>query len=245
MTRSLSVVVPCLNDAALLGPTLDSLARQGVPADEIIVVDNASTDNSAEVARSRGAYVVDERRRGVTRASATGFDAARGDVIVRLDADVVAPEDFLERVHRVWDAADISPGRRVVAATGSARFSLPGWRGDFLSALYLGAYRASVASTLGHYPVFGTNFSLRRDWWEDVRDHIDLDDSRVHDDMHFSFAVRPNETVWLQRDLVVATDPRALIGIRQLLNRFFRGFYTIFTNWRSSPPHRRLKERGL
>lgn len=50
MDFSISVVIPCLNDADLLRRCLVSLAAQEVPADEIIVVDNGSTDDSIEVA---------------------------------------------------------------------------------------------------------------------------------------------------------------------------------------------------
>ncbi|WJY64115.1 Putative glycosyltransferase EpsH [Corynebacterium atrinae] len=242
---ALSVIIPCLNDARLLDRCLRNLGAQSVAPAEVIVVDNGSTDDSADVARRHGALVVDEPRRGITWATKAGFDAAGGDVLMRIDADVELDPDYLERVRDIWRRAEASPGRRVVGVTGSARFEIPGPAGDIASSLYLGAYFRSVGSTLGHYPLFGTNYSIRADWWAEVRDSVDLSDTYVHEDMQLSFAVRADETVWFQKDLVVSMDDRALHGIRQVAVRFHRGFYTVLRNWRKHPPHRRLAQRGL
>jgi glycosyltransferase involved in cell wall biosynthesis len=66
---SISVVIPCRNDAEMLAACLDALAGQTRAADEIVVVDNASTDDSAAVARAAGARVVPEPRVGIARAT--------------------------------------------------------------------------------------------------------------------------------------------------------------------------------
>ncbi len=239
-----SVVIPCRNDAELLERCLTSFAAQLRPADEVIVVDNASTDHTRQIALRHGARVVDEPRRGITWATKAGFDAADGDILVRVDADVHVAPDYLQKLQEVWHAATTAPGRRVVGVTGSARFDVAGVAGKIASSAYLGAYRASVGSALGHHPLYGTNCSIRADWWARVRDEVDFSDTLVHDDMHLSFAVGEEETVWFQPDLVVGMDDRALRGIRQITVRFYRGFYTMVRNWRDHPPHRRLARRG-
>ncbi|QGU07411.1 Poly-beta-1,6-N-acetyl-D-glucosamine synthase [Corynebacterium occultum] len=243
--RRISVIIPCLNDAELLERCLHSFQTQLLPADEIIVVDNGSTDNSAAIAHQAGARVVTEPRRGITWATQTGFDAATGDILLRVDADTRAEEDFILRLHHAWEAAEKSPGRTVVGVTGSARFEIPGALGTIATSLYLGAYRTSVGSALGHHPFFGTNYSIRAQWWHQIRDAVDFSDTYVHEDMHLSFAVRENETVWYQPDLLLSMDDRALHGFRQVLVRFHRGFYTMLRNWRTHPPHLRLAQRGV
>lgn len=243
--RTISIVIPCLDDAHLLRRCLASLQAQETPADEIIVVDNGSTDDTAAVAAQTGARVITEPRRGITWATHAGFDAAEGDILERVDADVHAPADYLTRLHAAWDAADRSPGRRVVGVTGVARFELPGWRGDLASAIYLSAYRRSVGSALGHHPLFGTNYSVRRDWWEAIRPRLDSADTFSHEDMQMSFEVRPDETVWFQPDLTLDMDARPLHGARQTARRFRRGMHTILRAWRHHPPHRRLAGRGV
>ncbi len=243
----MSVVIPCFNDAVLLRRVLGSLVRQSVPADEIIVVDNNSTDASAAVAREfAGVHVVTEARQGITWAAAAGYDAAQGDLIVRTDADAVVPPDYIAWVHREWEDAQLRPGNQVVGLTGPAEFELPGrpeWFARVVSALYLGAYFLTTGSALGHRPLFGTNCVLSAAWWRSVRGAVSLDDAEVHDDLHLSFAVRPGETVRYAPQLRVRMDGRALRGGRQLVRRFRRGFHTMGLNFKVNPPHRRLLQR--
>jgi glycosyltransferase involved in cell wall biosynthesis len=80
-----SLVIPALNEAECLGPLLAELPAGMVR--ELIVVDNGSTDGTAEVARRSGARVVVEPRRGYGRACAAGVTVAGGDVISFMDGD--------------------------------------------------------------------------------------------------------------------------------------------------------------
>ena len=90
--QKITVVVPCLNEETGIQRVLDAL-----PAfvDEAIVVDNDSTDRTADVARERGAVVIRELNRGYGRAYKKGFARATGDIIVTLDGDHSYPVDAL------------------------------------------------------------------------------------------------------------------------------------------------------
>ncbi|HEY7892707.1 MAG TPA: glycosyltransferase family 2 protein [Solirubrobacteraceae bacterium] len=87
----LSVVIPCLNEQEnieiCVRTALDVMARAEISG-EVIVVDNASEDNSAKLAAQAGARVVQERHRGYGSAYLAGFEAARGTYIVMADADL-------------------------------------------------------------------------------------------------------------------------------------------------------------
>ena len=116
-TLEVSVVIPCLNEAASIEACV--LAAQGVLAEgnydgEVLVVDNDSDDGSGEIAAAAGARVVHEPERGYGRAYLTGLSAARGRFIVMLDADMSYDAGELPRfVGALDEGADMVLGDRM------------------------------------------------------------------------------------------------------------------------------------
>jgi GT2 family glycosyltransferase len=101
----ISVIVPVYNGGASLDRCLTAVAASGRAPEEIIVVDDVSTDDSAEIARRRGAAVLRmPRRSGPGAARNHGALAARGEVLFFVDADVAIRRDALERVARALGA---------------------------------------------------------------------------------------------------------------------------------------------
>jgi glycosyltransferase involved in cell wall biosynthesis len=90
--RRITVVIPCLNEEKGI---VEVLARMPSFVDEVIVVDNNSTDRTAELARRGGARVLREEMIGYGRAYKTGLFQAEGDVIVTLDGDHSYPPDAI------------------------------------------------------------------------------------------------------------------------------------------------------
>lgn len=90
--QSITVIIPCLNEEQGIEQVL---RRMPDFVDEVIVVDNASTDRTSEVARSFGAQVIREEVRGYGRSYKRGFQQARGDIIVTLDGDHSYPVDAI------------------------------------------------------------------------------------------------------------------------------------------------------
>jgi glycosyltransferase involved in cell wall biosynthesis len=198
---TISVVIPSYNDAAMLEASLAALAQQVRPADEIVVVDNASTDATASVALAAGAHVVFEPVRGVWPASAAGYDAASGDIIARLDADSVPPTDWLAHLE-----AEFIASPEVDAITGPGTFyDASPLKATLGETLYIGGYFWAIGFWLSHPPLFGSNFAMRRELWQEVcgRVHRTLPD--VHDDLDLSFHLPPG--------VVVAYEPTLRVGI--------------------------------
>jgi glycosyltransferase involved in cell wall biosynthesis len=112
-----SVVIPCLNESETIsecvGQARAVLDANGL-AGEVIVVDNGSTDGSGDLARSAGADVVEESRRGYGSAYLAGLAAAGGDYVVMVDADLTY--DFGEIpsfVRELDNGADVVIGNRM------------------------------------------------------------------------------------------------------------------------------------
>jgi len=83
---STAVIIPALNEAGTIADLVRSVREQ--PVDEIIVVDNGSTDGTADAARRAGARVIEESRQGYGHACAAGVRAAQGAaILVFLDGD--------------------------------------------------------------------------------------------------------------------------------------------------------------
>ncbi|TRW42933.1 glycosyltransferase [Georgenia yuyongxinii] len=221
----------------MLDRCLRALARQTLAPAEVIVVDNASTDATAAVARTYGARVVHEPRVGIPAAAATGYDHARAEVIARLDADSVPPADWVARVRA--GMAD----HRVDAVTGVGRFYEHGRGGRLTAAAYLGAYYVLCHAALGHHALWGSGMAVRRTAWLRVRGRVHRDDAGVHDDLDLAFALGPVATIRLDRRLVVGVSARSLRGGPQMRRRFRRAFRTLTVNWQDLPPWRRWADR--
>ena len=96
-----SVVIPAHNEEIYLLSCLESIKNQDYAGEyEVIVVDNASTDNTPQIARDWGAKVVYEGRRSPACARQRGTQVAKGRIIAFIDADTQAPAHWLSTI--VW-----------------------------------------------------------------------------------------------------------------------------------------------
>ena|SRR5215813_5677995 len=118
MGLTIATIVCAYNESRLLPACLYSLRAQTRPPDDILVINNASTDQTGAVARAvPGVRVVDEPRKGLVVARETGRRATDADVVAFVDADCRAPITWLERVDAQFERDDAP-----VAVTGPYRF---------------------------------------------------------------------------------------------------------------------------
>jgi glycosyltransferase involved in cell wall biosynthesis len=102
-----SIIIPTMNEEEAIGKVLDdvhaAMEEAAVPY-EIMIVDTNSKDRTVEIAKEKGARVIDEPRRGYGRAYKTGFENALGEYITTLDADCTYPSEdipkFLEMIEK-------------------------------------------------------------------------------------------------------------------------------------------------
>jgi glycosyltransferase involved in cell wall biosynthesis len=112
-----SVIIPCRNAERTVADAVASALAQSEPALEVLVVDDASSDASAEVARKAGARVLaNATRRNAGGARNAGIEATSGPLLAFLDADAVAPPDWLARARAALacDPQIIGVGGRIV-----------------------------------------------------------------------------------------------------------------------------------
>jgi glycosyltransferase involved in cell wall biosynthesis len=144
---TLSVVIPAFNEAQLISSTLASVVavknHYNGPV-EIIVVDNNSTDATAEIARSCGATVVFEAFNQIARARNAGAAAAKGDYLIFLDADTRLQGDILDKV-----ASHLSSGQII----GGGAWAVPdtNWLGQLLFKYFINYALALKNVTTGAF----------------------------------------------------------------------------------------------
>ncbi|MEO5919665.1 MAG: glycosyltransferase family 2 protein [Pseudolysinimonas sp.] len=235
---SISVVIPVRNDAAMLTAALESLAAQTRQPDEIVVVDNSSSDASAIIAERAGARVVTEPRRGIPYASATGYDSARSGIIARIDADTVCPPGWLAHIERSFERDP-----ELDLLTGGAEF----YGGSELAhrlgrAWYIGGMYWAVTPYLGHPPVFGSNFAMRRQVWAELGGEVHRE-TGIHDDLDLSMHVKPWMRVEYDPELMVKISARPFDTWEGLTRRLSWVLPTLRNHWPEDAPWRRRAAR--
>jgi glycosyltransferase involved in cell wall biosynthesis len=152
-----SFIIPAHNEAALIGATLTMLRASAdtlVEPYEVIVVDDASTDATAAIARSHGATVVAVNLRHIAAARNAGARAARGDLLVFVDADTLVPQATLRSALAAVRSGAIGGGARVrLERSGKA------WARALWAVVWLASHLALAA---------GCFIFARRDAFESV-----------------------------------------------------------------------------
>lgn len=241
---TVSVVIPVRDDASHLRRCLAALSRQTLHPDEIVVVDNDSSDDSASVARDAGARVVFCGERGIPAAAATGYDAARGELILRLDADSIPEPTWVRSM------VDAFADDAVDAVSGGAVFhDGPAAQRVGMARAFLGTYAAFATPALGHAPLWGSNMAFRRSAWRDVRDEVHLD-PELHDDLDLAYHLGVRHRIGIVSGRHMRVSSRT-VQPRRFARCFRRGAGTVFAHWPEDIPParwvrvlRRRRRRG-
>ncbi|WP_309081780.1 glycosyltransferase family 2 protein [Zhihengliuella sp.] len=186
---SVSIIIPAYNEERIIRRCVTAALEQSVPAHEVIVVDNRSTDRTRTVV----AELMGERpdaplrllrqdaEQGLVPTRNAGLDAATGEVLGRIDADSLLEPDWVERVVQCF--ADPA----VMGATGPVHYyDMPlrrlGLRADD------SLRRLSLRAVSGRYHfLFGSNMALRASAWGILRHEVCRDeDDAFHEDIDLS-----------------------------------------------------------
>jgi glycosyltransferase involved in cell wall biosynthesis len=165
----ISVIVCAHNEERMLPGCLHSVLAQTRPPDELVVINNASTDATAAVARQTpGVRVVDEPRKGLVVARERGRHEAHGALLVYIDADCRPPVRWLARIERHFQR---DPA--LIALSGPYRFYDWDWWGCLLVRAYdytLAPFTQVLAKHIFRLGAlfYGGNFAVRREALEQI-----------------------------------------------------------------------------
>lgn len=199
---TLSIVIPVHNEQDHIGPCLDAIAAQDVMPLEVIVVDNNCTDRTVQLAKAYPfVRIITEKTPGIAAARNAGFNAAKGEIIGRIDADTRMPKRW---VRYMTDYITSHPDN---ALSGGAYFY------DIKPGGFFGWIQGQIAFRMnrfiiGHYITWGSNMALRCELWEAVKDEVH-NDADIHEDMDLGMHLHAHgfETVY-HAGLKVGIDSR-------------------------------------
>lgn len=183
---TLSLVIPVYNEQYHLKHCLEAISKQTSAPDEIIVVDNNSTDNTADIARQFSSVrVVSENRQGVLYASRRGFDEASSEIICRIDADSILNTDWIQQVRTYFDT-----NPETAAVTGDCYFyDFPLNRAAVV--LHDILYYNMQKLIAGTEVVWGSNMAITASAWRKVRSDC-ITHTGIHEDIDLSFHLQKN-----------------------------------------------------
>lgn len=176
----ISVVIPAYNEEKFIYKTLESLQKQNYPGQyEVIVINNASTDNTAKIAEKYGVKVFYEARKGESWAKQLGFEKATGEFIATTDADTLLPTDWLKKM-----AEELLQEDELVAVGGWFRIK----EGPIITRLILN-YLSPPATSLyrlifGKEILYDPNFMVKRKALLTAGGYKNLDS--MHEDLVFA-----------------------------------------------------------
>ena len=159
----ISLVIPAYNEEKYISSCLESVTENGGELYEIVVVDNASTDRTHEIAAGfSGVRVVTESGKGVTRARQRGVQESSGDIIAFIDADTRMPEYWVGEIIK-----DFEIDEKLVCLSGPYIYYDVSSLAK-VSIWFYWSVLARIAYLFTSYMVVGGNFVVRREALEKI-----------------------------------------------------------------------------
>lgn len=231
-----AVIIPVHNEEAFIKGCLDSIASQSVMPDEVVVVNNRSTDRTIEICRQYSfVRIINEETLGICAATKRGFDDAAGsaDILLRCDADSRPERDWVKKVVAAF--SDYG----VIAVTGPGEFyGLSGLKQWFANVFYIRLYFVAVWTALGQRPLFGSNCAIRSAVWKEVSRDTHLWRQDIHDDMDISFHIAKKGIIRYESDIVMPISSRPFYSPASLFKRVPMGLRSVVIHWPENAPWR-------
>lgn len=160
--NKISLIVCAYNEEKFLGECLDHAIKDSAGRFlEIIVIDNASTDNTKAIAEKRpNVKVVREDKKGLVRARERGYMEAKGDILAYIDADTRMPDGWTDRVIKEFEN-----NKNVVCVSGPYIYYDISKFKQFLVKLYWYILAVPMYWMVG-YMAIGGNFAIRKETLE-------------------------------------------------------------------------------
>ena len=163
-TLTLSIIIPAYNEEHHLKGCLEAISVQSETPEEVLVIDNNSSDETAKIARQYPfVTLLNEKQQGLFFARRRGMDAASGDILCRIDADTIIDSNWVSEVKLAFKN---SLSQAISGPVGYHDMPFPNFTRELED-------RLLRTARLGRYKfLMGANMAIRRSAWELVRDEL-------------------------------------------------------------------------
>jgi len=176
----MSIIVPSLNEEKYIGETLKAITNQRADFDyEIFVCDGRSTDRTVKIAKKYARVLISPRRGKVAQMNYAA-SKAKGGILVFIDADTILPENYLQRMHELFEE-----DRELLACGSWFKFVGKGLKIKF-AGLCMDIYLGLFKSSRGRPELAGCNICVRREAFREIGGFKDV----PNEDTELSIALR-------------------------------------------------------
>ena len=232
--RGLTVIVPAYNESATIADTLHSLQAQTAPIQEIIVVDDCSTDDTGEIARALGVTVIRPSANSGSKAGAQNVALAHVQTqwTMALDADTTLAPDAVEKLLAALDA----PGVAAVCGSVIPRFVRTVWeRGRYIEYLFAFTFFKPIQNyyekpliSSGCFSAYRTDALRAVGGWSTRTMAEDMD-------LTWSFYQRGDKVRFVPEAVCYPIEPHDFHFLRKQLRRWSHGFIqNVRLHWRGA-----------
>lgn len=231
--KTVSVIIPAYNESAYIERTIKSVQAQTHPVDEIIVIDDCSTDNTGEIAKSLGVKVLRPLTNQGSKARAQNYALPHvtTDLTVAIDADTSLHQNAMEEMVKVMDKEDVA---------AACSFVLPGkvetiWeRGRFVEYLFAFTFYKEIQQWYGKPLICSGCFSTYRT--DKLKAFGGWPTRTIAEDMDltWSYYSRGEDIMFTSKAFCYPLEPHNVKFLTKQLKRWSHGFIqNVILHWNS------------
>ncbi len=201
---NVSIIIPAYNEEDVLERCLEAICPQITSHDEIILVDNNSTDKTLEIAKKYPVTIISESEQGLIPARNTGFAAAKCEILARIDADAAPNSNWLEILKKVFE------DQAVAAATGPVSYyDMPVSKHNVKLD---NAFRQGISKVAKDFKfLYGTNMVIRANAWSVIKNKTCSNESEIHEDIDIALHLDDDYfLIHYEPKMVVASSARRI-----------------------------------
>lgn len=228
----ISIIIPCYNEEKYIEKCLQSIINQTKKPNEIIIVNNNSTDNSIKIIKQyKKKYsfikIINEKKQGIAYSRNKGFNYAFGDILVKCDADTILPLDWIKKTTEIF-----SKNKNIISY--SNHFYLYDLFIFKKSNIFSYIYQWISLKLYGHNVVNGPAYAIKKIIWEKIRNKVCLNDDEIHEDIDLSIHISKHGEIYIDDKLFINISIRRM---KQKPLSFFIEYPLIFIKMLKSHRH--------